>query len=66
MELGFVFPQAELGADPAAVRDVAQAADELGYHDPLIYDHVLGAEPDRPGGRAGPYTTAHTYSMRCS
>jgi len=24
-------------------------------------DHVLGADPDRPGGWAGPYTEAHPF-----
>ena len=33
MKLGVVFPQTEIGADPAACRDFAQAAEELGYGD---------------------------------
>ena len=58
MELGVVFPQTEIGADPAAVRDFAQAAENLGYSFIAIFDHVLGANidrPDRAGGR-WPYT----------
>ena len=43
------------------MRDVAQAVDELGYHHLLIYDHVLGADPNRPGGWDGPYTTASLF-----
>jgi probable F420-dependent oxidoreductase len=56
MRFGVVFPQTEIGADPAAIRDFAQAAEELGYHHILAYDHVLGANPEsRPGWRP-PYT----------
>ncbi|MSP22836.1 MAG: LLM class F420-dependent oxidoreductase [Dehalococcoidia bacterium] len=56
MQLGVVFPQLEIGTDPAVVRDYAQAAEELGYAHLIAYDHVLGANPDRPGGFKGPYT----------
>jgi probable F420-dependent oxidoreductase len=56
MKLGVVFPQTEIGADPSAVRDYAQAAEGLGYDYLLVYDHVVGANPDRPGGWRGPYT----------
>ncbi len=55
MKIGVVFPQTEIGNDPAGIKDFAQAAEALGYHHLLIYDHVLGADPDRPGGWAGPY-----------
>ena len=56
LKLGVVFPQTEIGADPAAVRDYVQTAEGLGYDYLLIYDHVLGANPDRPGGWTGVYT----------
>ncbi|MFW6184385.1 MAG: LLM class F420-dependent oxidoreductase [Chloroflexota bacterium] len=56
MKIGLVFPQTEFGNDPAAIRDYARAAEELGYSHVLAYDHVLGANPDRPGGWRGPYT----------
>jgi probable F420-dependent oxidoreductase len=55
MELGIVFPQHEIGTDPAAIRDFAQAAEGAGFTHMLIYDHVLGADRDRPGGFRGPY-----------
>ena len=54
MQLGVVFPQTEIGSDPAAIRDYAQAAEGAGYEHLLAYDHVLGAERDRPGGFTGP------------
>jgi probable F420-dependent oxidoreductase len=56
MQLGVVFPQLEIGTDAALIRDYAQAAEELGYAHLIAYDHVLGANPDRPGGFQGPYT----------
>lgn len=56
MHIGLVYPQTEYPADPAAVRDYAQAAEALGYSHVLAYDHILGANPDRPGGWTGPYT----------
>jgi probable F420-dependent oxidoreductase len=56
MKIGVVFPQTEFGNDPAAIRDYAQAAEGLGFTHILAYDHVLGANPERPGGFTGPYT----------
>jgi probable F420-dependent oxidoreductase len=56
MHIGVTFPQTEIGNDPAAIRDYAQTAEGLGFSHVLVYDHVLGANPDRPGGWSGPYT----------
>lgn len=56
MQIGAVFPQTEYGSDPAAIRDYAQTAEGLGFSHILAYDHVVGANPDRPGGWKGPYT----------
>jgi probable F420-dependent oxidoreductase len=56
MRIGVVFPQTEIGNDPAVIRDYAQTAEGLGYRHVLAYDHVLGANPVRPGGWSGPYT----------
>ena len=56
MQIGLVYPKTEYPTDPAAVRDYAQAAEALGYSHVLAYDHILGANPDRPGGWNGPYT----------
>src|SRR6476660_2081504 len=50
MQIGVVFPQTEIGNDPAVIRDYAQTAEDLGFGHILAYDHVLGANPDRPGG----------------
>ena len=52
IQLGAIFPQTEIGSDPSAVRDYAQAAESLGYDYILAFDHVLGANPaSRPGWR---------------
>jgi probable F420-dependent oxidoreductase len=56
MRYGVVFPQTEIGKDPAAIRDFAQAAEELGYHHLLAYDHVVGANPASRSGWRPPYT----------
>ena len=46
MQIGAIFPQTEIGSDPGAIREYAQAAEELGYSHLFIADHVLGADPD--------------------
>jgi probable F420-dependent oxidoreductase len=61
MRIGAIFPQTEIGNDPAAIRDYAQAVEELGYTHLLAFDHVLGANPDRPGGWRGPYTHREAF-----
>jgi probable F420-dependent oxidoreductase len=56
MKYGAVFPQLEIGSDSAAVRDYILAVEDMGFDYLLAYDHVVGANPDRPGGWTGPYT----------
>jgi probable F420-dependent oxidoreductase len=56
MKMGVIFPQTEFPADPVAIRDYAQAVEGLGFVHMHAYDHILGANPDRPGGWTGPYT----------
>ena len=56
MKVGVVFPQTETSADPGAIRDYVEGAESLGYAHVALYDHVLGADPGRPGGWRGPYT----------
>ena len=45
MEVGVIFPQTEIEPDPSAIKDFAQAAEEMGYAYIFIADHVLGADP---------------------
>lgn len=61
MQIGVVFPQTEFGGDPAAIRDFAQTVEGLGFTHVFAYDHVLGANPDRPGGWRGPYTYQNPF-----
>jgi probable F420-dependent oxidoreductase len=57
VRFGAVFPTTEIGNDPVAVRDFAQAAEELSYARLTAYDHVLGAShADRSPPLSGPYT----------
>ncbi len=55
MHFGAVFPHNEIGTDPGAIRAYARGVEALGATHLLIYDHVLGADPARPGGWRGPY-----------
>ena len=55
MKIGIVLPHHEIGADPGAMKAFATGAEELGADHILIYDHVLGADRERPGGFQGPY-----------
>jgi probable F420-dependent oxidoreductase len=57
MQIGVVYPQTELRGDPAAVRQIGRAVEDLGFHHLLAYDHVLGAvHADRTRQLTGPYT----------
>ncbi len=60
MKLGVVFPQTEIGNDPIVIRDYAQAVEQMGYDHLLVFDHVLGAHPDRFEGRFRPPYTHQT------
>ncbi len=59
MQIGVVFPQTEIGADVGAVRAYAQGVEQLGYRHLLAYDHVLGADPQRPPRLERPLRRRH-------
>jgi probable F420-dependent oxidoreductase len=61
MQIGVVFPQIEFTPDPSAVRDYAQAVEGMGFNYMHAYDHILGANPERPGGWTGPYTYMNPF-----
>ena len=61
MQFGIVFPQTEIGADPAAVRDYVQSAEDLGYAHLIVYDHVLGADGRHYTDLTGPYRLEHMF-----
>src|SRR3954453_9605496 len=57
MQIGVVSPQTELRGDPAAVRRIGTAVEDLGFDHLMAYDHVLGAvHADRTAPLTGVYT----------
>ena len=54
MRIGVVFPQTELGGDPAVLRAYGQGVEELGFTHILAYDHVVGADTTLHRGFQGP------------
>ena len=61
MKIGVVFPQTEIGADPAAVRDYVQAVEGMGYSHMLAYDHVIGADTSHHANWQGSYTSESMF-----
>jgi probable F420-dependent oxidoreductase len=61
MRYGVVFPQTEIGDDPGAVREYAQAIEGMGYEYLLAYDHVLGADTSVRPDWTGPYTAETNF-----
>jgi probable F420-dependent oxidoreductase len=61
MKIGAVLPQTEIGNDPAGIKAYAEAVEDMGFTHVLVFDHVLGANPERPGGWKGPYTFRHAF-----
>ena len=61
MKIGVVFPQTEIGRDPAVIRDYAQAVEAMGYTHILAFDSVIGANPDRPGGWDSQFDYRHAF-----
>ena len=55
MQIGVIFPQTEIGPDPAGVRAYAQAVQEMRFQHLEVFDHVLGADPAGHPGWEGPY-----------
>jgi probable F420-dependent oxidoreductase len=53
MQPGVVFPQNEIGTDPADIRNYAQTVEGWGYNHVMAYDHVLGADPTHRAGWRG-------------
>jgi probable F420-dependent oxidoreductase len=61
VKLGVVFPQTEIGEDPAGVRAFAEGVQELGFGHLMAYDHVLGADRERHPHLVGPYRAEHEF-----
>jgi len=45
VDVGAIFPQTEITADPGAIRTFVQAVEDMGYANLFVADHVLGADP---------------------
>jgi probable F420-dependent oxidoreductase len=74
MRIGVIFPQHQAGigamgtrdtapfaTDPVAVRDWAQAADDLGFDHIGLYEHVIGPDAARHPDLAGQFTNENTW-----
>ena len=59
MKLGTVFSHPQMGNDPAAIRDFAQAMEGAGLDHIVAAEHVAGGHPDRLGNER-----VHTYDVR--
>jgi probable F420-dependent oxidoreductase len=57
-----VFPHNALSGDPGAIRAHAQAVEGCGYDHYVAYDHVVGAQRDRPGGFTGAYDSDTAFT----
>jgi probable F420-dependent oxidoreductase len=58
VRLGVTFSHADLGDDPAFLKDFAQAAEGAGFDHLLAAEHVIGGHPDRLRG-----DKVHTYDV---
>ncbi|MGH2378648.1 MAG: LLM class F420-dependent oxidoreductase [Candidatus Limnocylindria bacterium] len=56
MKVLAVLPQLEIGTDPDVIARYAREVERMGFDGVVVFDHVLGAHPERPGGWTGPYT----------
>ena len=61
MQYGAFFPTRDMPADRAAIRDWAQAAEDLGFDYIEIADHVLGANRAALPDFEGPYDIDDTF-----
>ena len=61
MRIGAIFPQIEIGDDPIAIRDYAQAVESMGYTHLLVYDHVVGAGTTTRPDWKGPYNNEDSF-----
>jgi probable F420-dependent oxidoreductase len=58
VRLGVTFSHPDLGADPAFLKDFAQAVEGAGFDHLLAAEHVIGGHPDRLRG-----DKVHTYDV---
>ena len=64
MRIGVKIPGEDFADDFHAIRDFAQAAEELGYSHLIAYDHILGAEhADRDPPLFVPYDEIYRHGV---
>ena len=61
IKIGAIFPQTEIGLNPADIRDYALAAEHLGFDYILAFDHILGADVSSRPHWTGPYTKQDSF-----
>ncbi len=62
MKLGVALPIVDIGGEPDAIREFAQAAEAIGYHGLAAPDHVLGVNvASRPGWTQGRARSTDLY-----
>lgn len=61
VQLGAFFPTRDMPADRVAIRDWAQAAEELGFDFIEVSDHVLGADRKALPDFEGPYDVEDSF-----
>ncbi|MCH8136155.1 MAG: hypothetical protein IIB77_09290 [Proteobacteria bacterium] len=57
LKMGAVFPQTEIGPDPAQVAEYARALESMGFDHLVVYDHILGANAKSRPGWSGAYNS---------
>ncbi len=57
MHIGVSLPHHAIGPDPVAIRDWAQAADDLGIDHLIVYEHIILPDPAQHPDEAFRYTT---------
>jgi probable F420-dependent oxidoreductase len=61
VHIGVVLPQTEIGADTAGIRRYARRVEELGYRHVMVYEHVVGADPQVHAPWTRPYDVHTTF-----
>jgi probable F420-dependent oxidoreductase len=61
VNIGIVFPQADIGTDPTVIRAFARSVEDAGFDYLLAYDHITGVHRDRFAGVTIPGFTGPPY-----
>ena len=67
MQLGTIYPQTHIEADPGAVRSYGSGVEELGFGHILAFDHVVGANVARVQAGTSRMTSRPSFmTLLCS